>query len=221
MTDNTKTKNPILDNMINDYKSLMPIRELTLKYGVTDGYVRALMNINGITRHNVTRIKRRLWEKQDIDYLKNNYGKLHMGEIISHLNRPEISIRVKANMLKLYCVGKPRYNESVIIKHKYDIIIDIYNKIRVECKSLVEAALKISETTKIGPIRLGQILDTRGITRPDRYNENYNKTWTYYEVKRLKELYKTKTTKECAKLMNRSFHAVASKIKGIKIHKTK
>lgn len=220
MSNKTEIKNPVLDSIIHDYKMLMPMRALTAKYGITEGYLRVLMNVNNITRHNVTRIKRRVWKKEDTDYLRNNYGKIGMNLIIEHLDRPEISIRVKANMLNLYCDGKRmECNISVIRENYRNNIIDIYNKISFDCKTLVEAASKISETIKISPEILGNILKRSNIARPSRGNSNYNKTWTYYEVKRLNELYKINSAKTCAKLMNRTFYAVKSKIKEKKITK--
>ena len=215
-----KTAKVVCDNIIKDYKKNTPIHEISTKYSVTDGYIRVLLYNNGISRVGVRKVQRRAWSNNDIKYLKTHYGKHCMSDIIKQLGRPEISIRVKANMLGLYCDKHISNNQSIYTKIKYDAIVEIYNRIYQDYSTLKSIAEKISENIKVSPEGLTKILKRYKITaRPTQFNLKYSKDWTYYEVKRLKELYKTKTARECSEILNRSFYAVTSKIQQQKLYK--
>lgn len=153
---------------------------------------------------------RTAWSQDDKRYLMENYGKKSIKTLMSVLNRPEISIRTKANMLNLY--SEKNINEKTIIKIK-KILIN-YRELCYKYKTNIEIAAVLG----VGVDFLYRIKKTYKINI-NPIKSKFRARWTRYEINKLKALYMSHTTRECAFNLNRTFEAVKTKLKQHKIRK--
>lgn len=91
-----------LEYVKNNYLTLS-LEELSLKLNRSEIAIYKKIIKMGLNNHTKYRnnLKKREWEKEEIEYLKENYAKTPMKEIMVHLNRGEMSIRRKASHLNI------------------------------------------------------------------------------------------------------------------------
>jgi len=148
---------------------------------------------------------RTAWSLDDENYLKENYGKKSINDIMLDLNRPQISIRTKANMLNLY-ISRGELKTKIVLEN--------YKNLCNTHKTNEE----IAETLGVGISFLYKIKKDHKI-KVNPVKSRYGTRWTKYEINKLKVLYTSNTTKECAIILNRTFESVKTKLKQHKIRK--
>jgi len=126
-----------LENYFAEYVNGKSAREIADEMNISESYFRSLLSLNDVTKYK-SRLLRKSWSKSELEYLKENYNKIHINNLCKILNRPEISIRIKANKLNIYKTKRifnkrSEYMKGVLqnkylLKHseKIDKYLEIY-----------------------------------------------------------------------------------------------
>lgn len=142
-------------------------------------------------------MKYKYWTQQEIDFLKENYGRIPAKEIAERLNKTYSSITSKANKLRI-CFNDDYTDKEIEILKKY------YNKISL---SLLVKKLK-GRTKKSIKDKASKLKITK---------RKIMKKWTEDEIDFLKKNYGKKLAKDIGKRINRNPKSIRDKAHLLKL----
>lgn len=133
---------------IDRYNSGESVSKICNELKITETYFYSF--IDKVRLYKIARKPRINWTKSEIDFLKENYNSLHLTELSKSLNRPEVSIRTKANLIGLSKKYKANVSSEflkILNKEKYTnqnkIIIDKYLKLHKKYRSYEKLSKKL------------------------------------------------------------------------------
>ena len=188
--------NKKIEKLFEDYKDGKSVRDICNEINITEANFRNLLSKNNITR-GFAKKTLKVWTAKELEYLINNYKTLHISDICKHLNRPEISIRTKANKLNLYKETYTRkanpFLQSIRLedyiennKHLSDKYLEIYKShkyystLRKVLSISIHKLIKLREVYKLPPVSTTDKL----IHKPYKHGKNkhgknkHGKKWT-------------------------------------------
>lgn len=172
-----KTNSYTLNNYIDEYNNGRDVSDICKELGISTG------RFYTIVGSKTNKKNRTMWTKEDINYLLNNYNKLHITDLMSDLDRPEISIRVKAKELGIKSTKYIHKKTEIMTQisdekyyEKYKNVINKYLKIYKDFHNRNE----LCDTLNISEYTLQRIIKQFNLPKPNYYGftkEDYLKVY--------------------------------------------
>lgn len=161
-----KTNSYTLNNYIEEYNNGRDVSDICKEIGISTA------RFYTIVGSKTKKKNRTMWTKDDINYLKYNYNKLHITDLMNNLDRPEISIRVKAKELGIkstkYIHKKTEIMTQISDEKYYEKHKDIINKYLKIYKDFNNKN-ELCDTLNITEYFLNTIIKRFNLPKPNYY----------------------------------------------------
>ena len=186
-----KTKSYTLNNYIEEYNNGRDVSDICKEIGISTA------RFYTIVGSKTNKKDRTMWTKEDINYLKDNYNKLHITDLMTNLDRPEISIRVKAKELGIKSTNRIDKKTEIMKQisdekyyEKYKNVINKYLKIYKDFHNRSE----LCDTLNITIAILEKLINRFNLPKPNYYG---------FTIDEYLEVYKNfKSVKDIADFFN-------------------